>query len=71
MVSRLGGRSGWVRVAVVFRRLHKRAWAVSADVIRDIIDELVGEGVLVERVFRPSVGRPSPEVRFSKGVDTQ
>lgn len=63
-VSKLGGRNGWVRLSAVSQGIGNREW-VSAGAVRDIVDVLVAEGVLVERLFRPRVGRPSPEVRFA------
>lgn len=63
-VSKLGGRNGWVRLSAVTQKMGNRAW-VSSAVVRDIVDVLVAEGVLAERLFRPNVGRPSPEIRFT------
>lgn len=71
MVSKLGGRNEWVRFAVVFRKLNKREWAETSDVVRDIVDALIDEGVFEERLFRPRVGRPSPEIRFKKGISDE
>lgn len=65
VVSVLGGRSGWVRVAGVVAKMGNRGW-VTAGSVRDVVDILVGEGVVELRVFRPRMGRPSLEVRFVK-----
>ena len=69
-VSSLGGRNDWVRVSAVTVKMGNREW-VSAGSVRDIVDALIDDGVFEERLFRPRVGRPSPEIRFRKGISDE
>lgn len=64
MLSRLGGRNDWVRLSLLSRLLAKREWGKS-EAVRDVVDQLINDGVVIERLRRPTVGRPSPEIRFA------
>lgn len=66
MVAKLAGEGGWVALAVVCRKLAKRAWAQDSSVPRRVIESLIDLAVLEERTIKPRVGRPSYQIRIVK-----
>lgn len=66
VVAKLAGEGGWVSLAVVCRKLAKRAWAQDSSVPRRVVESLVDMAVLEERTIKPRVGRPSYQIRIVK-----
>jgi len=64
MVRKVSDAQGWAALAVVCRRLAKRAWAEDPRVVRGIVTALVDMGELEERTAHPLIGRPSYQIRL-------